>query len=94
MLLCETQEMPVKYRGRDVTISDKVANAHYYMCNLPVNDAEVGMHVGIYLNGQEDSIDEKLKEISDEDLTRIVEAGIKEEFLSILDEKTWESIKG
>lgn len=92
MLLCDKQKMPIVYKGREVYISDKVANAHYYMCNMPVNDTGVGMYVGFYLKGQEENLDEKLKAISDEDLTKIVEDGVKEEFFSILEQNDWDRV--
>ena len=92
MLLCEEQKMPIIFRGRKVVISDKVANAHYYMCNMPVDDTGVGMYVGFYLKGKENNLDEKLKAISDEELTKIVEDGVKEEFFSILAQQDWDRV--
>lgn len=94
MLFCEEQKFPIEFRGRKIIISDKVANAHFYMCNLPVNETKIGMHVGFYLKGQENNLDEKLNAISDEELTKIVEEGIKNEFIDLLGEKSWNSIKG
>lgn len=92
MLMCKEQKMPIMFRGREVVISDKAANALYYLCNMPVNDTEVGMHVGFYLKGQEDNLDEKLKAISDEKLTEIVESGIKEEFFNLLSQEHWDAV--
>lgn len=93
MLLCDNQKNPIKFRGREVTISDKAANTHYYLCNLPVTETNVGMYIGFYLKGEEDNLDEKLSTISDEELSKIVEDGIKSEFLDILNAEVWDSIK-
>jgi len=94
MLLCEAQKNPIEYKGRNIVISDKAANAHYHMCNMPVNATTVGMYIGFYLKEHENDFDLKLNSLSDKELTEIVENGVKQEFVDLLGETEWERIKG
>ena len=94
MLLCREQKNPIVFQGREVRISDKAANAHYHLCNLPVTGSTVGIYVGFALKGDEKNMNEKIKKFSDEQLTKIVEDGVKDEFLNLLDVETWNSIEG
>ena len=90
MYLCKEQERIVTYKGRSVEIPTKAANAHYYICNMPVNDTGVGMYIGYALHGDERI--ERINQLTDEELVRIVYDGVKEEFLSLLPLEVWDSI--
>lgn len=92
MLTCKEQQNPIKFRGREIKVSDKVLNAHYFLCNLPIDERVVGMHIGFALKGDEKNLEEKLKTFTDEQLTMIVEDGVKDEFFNLLDEETWNNI--
>jgi len=90
MFLCEEQERIVTYKDRKARISDKAANAHYYLCNMPVNDTGVGMYIGFELRGHETM--ERINQFTDEELATIVHEGVKMEFLDLLSQEEWDSI--
>lgn len=56
MLLCKEQKSTINMNGRDIHISDKVANAHYMMHAMPVSAGEVHTYFNAYNNGDVESI--------------------------------------
>jgi len=91
MLLCKEQQNPIAVEGRSITISEKAANAHFYLCDAPADQGTIKMYLEFFLK---ENIETAMSALTDEELTQIVEAGVKREFLDLLDEESWNAIQG
>ena len=79
MFLCKEQQNPIMLCGRKIYITNQAANAHYYFCKMPITETEAEMYICSHL--KTDEIDEsKLKNLSDLDISKVIENGVKEEF--------------
>lgn len=84
MLTCKEQKNPVDFYGRKITLSEQALNAIYDYTMTPVTYATIGMYIGAkYANTDKGGIGAKkiAESLTDEEITEIAEAGIKEEIL-------------
>ena len=89
MLLCPSQKNPIKYHGKEIHVSDKALNAHYQLCGLPVDSGSIEVYVSI-LCGK--SGDEAASCMTEEEITKVTERGIRDEANSSAGEDFWESV--
>jgi len=88
MLVCKEQQNPIVFEGRALQISHKALNAYYCLCNMPLTPLEVSVYLGTAL--KEDKA--CLEKYTNAQLASIVEAGIKDEFLSLATKEAWDVI--
>lgn len=84
MLNCKEQKNPVEFYGRKITLSEQALNAIYEYCSTPVTSSTIGMYVFTKFVGTPTarlSEQEIVNTLTDEQITKITEDGIKEEIL-------------
>lgn len=93
MLNCKEQKNPVEFYGRKITLSEQALNAIYEYCSTPVTSSTIGMYVFAKFVGTPTaklSEQEIVDSLTDEQITKITEDGIKEEILeSSAGEEFW-----
>jgi len=90
MLLCKEQKSVINVEGRDIRVSDKAANAYFYLLDAPIEANTVKMYLEFFLKSD---MQHALIQFSDKELTQIVENGVKREVLDLFDVKTWDEIQ-
>ena len=89
MLLNKEQKNPVIFKSRKITITDKASNGLYKLCKTPITDSTIGMYLSAYSNG---NIEKALRELSDEDISKIVEEGAKGEYTLLCGKEEWDKV--
>ena len=88
MLLNKQQENPVRFEGRNIDISDKVCNGLYMLCETPVTESTIGMYVSVYTDGDK----KKKLSLTDKEIAKIVEEGVKVEYTLLCGDEAWDKI--
>ena len=86
MYICAEQKSTAFFEGREIKISERAANAHYRMCNMPITNIEVDVYLNVTL--QEDVA--KLPRFTDEFLSWLIEVNVMDELESLNLEWIWE----
>ena len=92
MRVCKEQKNPVDFYGRKITLSEQALNAIYEYCTTPVTDSTIGMYVSVHYVGTDKgklSLDELASMLTDEEIAKITEDGIKDEVVSTAGEEFW-----
>lgn len=86
MLVCKDQKNTFNIEGKVFCISDKIANAYFYMCDMPLTEEAVKMYIEFFLR-------DEIAFCSNQDMRNAVEKGVKREFLDLFTEDEWSVIE-
>lgn len=95
MLICEEQKNPVEFYGKNIFLSDKTLNAHWNFCTTPVDHVTIGAYLGSHFIDTEfrgKNEQELAGMLSENEICKIVEQGIKDEIIDSVGEDYWNSI--
>jgi len=91
MYLNTEQKNPVLFRDREIIITEKASNGLYKLCKTPITESTIGMYLSVYAGGK---IKKALKTLSNEEISQIVEEGVKAEYTLLCGEDEWNHIPG
>lgn len=83
------QKNPIIVQGRAIYLSKKAMEVFHYMLLFPLMKNTVELYLEMYYD--EDDISDSVKNATDEELTKIVEDGVKDEFVSAFNEDKWDN---
>jgi len=92
MFLCNKQQNPITFEGKEIHITEKAANGHFVLCDLPITADTVRMYLGTFRDDR--TSEEIAAEKSAEELSKIVEDGVKDEFVHLCHEAEWNAVPG